>query len=93
MLWKTFLKKRTRAASVSSMDRSKAIPVGDIPVDMLKVTLDTHLSIITKIINLWFENEYFPDDLKLAILAPGKHYCRISSRPNIKTIIIQRLHQ
>ena len=88
MLWKTFLKKRTRAASVSSMDRSKAIPA-----DMLKLILDTHLSIITKIINLWFENKYFPDNLKLAILAPGKYYCRISSRLNIKTIIIQRLHQ
>ena len=33
---------------------------------MLKVTLGTHLSIITKIINLLFENGSFPDDLKRA---------------------------
>ena len=57
---------------VSSVDGSKATPVRDIPADMLKLTLDSHLSLITKIINLWFENGYFPDDLKLAILASGK---------------------
>ena len=33
--------------------------------DMLKVTLDIHLSLITKIINLSFENGCFPDNLKL----------------------------
>ena len=40
--------------------------MGDIPTDMLKVTLDKHLSLITKIINLSFENGCFPDNLKLA---------------------------
>ena len=39
--------------------------MGDIPADMLKVTLDKHLSLITKIINLSFENGCFPDNLKL----------------------------
>ena len=38
------------------IDGSKATPVGNIPADMLKVTLDIHLSLITKIINLLFEN-------------------------------------
>ena len=42
----------------------------DIPVDMLKFTLDIHLSLITKIINLLFENECLPDDLRLAEVSP-----------------------
>ena len=44
--------------------------VGDIPADILKVTLDMHLSLIKKIINLSFENACFPDDLKLAEVSP-----------------------
>ena len=37
---------------ILSIDGSKATSVGDILADMLKVTLDIHLSLITKIINL-----------------------------------------
>ena len=44
--------------------------MGDIPADMLKVTLDIHLTRYTKIINLPFENGCFPDDLKLAEVGP-----------------------
>ena len=51
---------------ILSVDSSKSTPVGDIPADMLKVTLDIHLSLITEIINLSFENGCFPDDLKFA---------------------------
>ena len=40
--------------------------MGDIPADILKVTLNIHLSPITKIIKLSFENGCFLDDLKLA---------------------------
>ena len=36
-------------ASHLSIDGSKATPVGDIPADMFKVTLDIHFSLITKI--------------------------------------------
>ena len=50
---------------ILSIDGSKATSVGDIPGDMLKVTLDMHISPITKIINLSFKNGCFPDDLKL----------------------------
>ena len=53
-----------------SIDGFKATPVGDIPADMLKATLDIHLSLITKIIYLLFENGYFPDDLRLAAVCP-----------------------
>ena len=51
---------------ILSTDSTKGTPVGDIAVDMLKVTLDIHLSLITKFINLSFENGSFPDDLKFA---------------------------
>ena len=37
---------------------------------MLKVTLDIHLSLITKIINLSFENGLFPGNLKLEEVSP-----------------------
>ena len=43
---------------------------GDIPAYLLKVTLDVHLSLVTKIINLPLENGCSPDDLKLAEVRP-----------------------
>ena len=55
---------------ILSIDGSKATPVGDIPANMFKVTLDIRLSGITKIINLSFENVCFPDDLKLTKVSP-----------------------
>ena len=55
---------------ISSLDGSKATPVGDIPVDILKYTVDIHLPFITKIINVSFENGHFPDELKLAEVSP-----------------------
>ena len=50
---------------ILNLDGSKATPVGDIPSDILKSTVDIHLSFITKIINVSFENACFPDELKL----------------------------
>ena len=55
---------------ILSLHGSKATPVGDIPVDILKYTVDIHLPFITKIINVSFENGHFPDELKLAELSP-----------------------
>ena len=49
-----------------SLDGSKATPVGDIPADMLKSTVDIHLPFITKTIYLSFENDCFSDKQKLA---------------------------
>ena len=51
---------------ILSISGSKAILVGVIPADMLKDLLDKHLSLITKIINLSFDNGCIPDDLRLA---------------------------
>ena len=55
---------------ILSLDASKVTPVGDIPADILKSTVDIHLPFITKIINVSFENGRFPDELKLAEVSP-----------------------
>ena len=52
---------------VLNLDSFKATPVGDIPVNMLKSTVDMHLPFITKILNL---KNHFTDDLKLAEVSP-----------------------
>ena len=52
---------------ILSLDASKATPVGDIPADILKSTVDIHLPFITKIINVSFKNGRFPDELKLEV--------------------------
>jgi len=54
-----------------NLDGSKATPVGDIPVDMLKQTIDIHLPVFIKIINTSFDNDCYPDDIKLAEVSPA----------------------
>ena len=49
-----------------NLNGSSATPVGDIPIDMLKQTIDIHLPIMTQIINMSIDNNCYPDDLKLA---------------------------
>ena len=53
-----------------NLDGSKATPVGDIPTDMLKQTIDIHNPIMTQIINMSIDNDCYPDDLKLAAVSP-----------------------
>ena len=53
-----------------NLDGSKATPVGDIPTDMLKQTIDIHYPIMTQIINMSIDNDCYPDDLKLAAVSP-----------------------
>ena len=55
---------------VLNLDSFKGTPVADIPADMLKSTIVIHLPFKTKIINLSFVNNCFPDDLKLAEISP-----------------------
>ena len=47
--------------------------MGDLPADMLKITLNTHLPLTTKIVNLSFENWCFPHNLKLSEVRPIFH--------------------
>ena len=56
--------------TILNLNGSKVTPVGDIPVDMLKSTVDVHLPFITTIINNAFENSCFPDELKYAEVSP-----------------------
>ena len=55
---------------ISKLDGSKATPVGDIPAEMLKSTIDVHVFLLTKIINLSIRNEGFPYELKAAEVTP-----------------------
>ena len=55
---------------ILSIDDSKVTREVDLPEDMLKVTLDIHLSLITKINNFSFENGCFPDDKRLTTVSP-----------------------
>ena len=55
---------------ILSLDACKATPVGNIPADILKSTVDIHLPFITKIINVSFQNDRFPGELKLAEVSP-----------------------
>ena len=48
---------------VLNLDSFKATPVGE-------STVDVHLPFTIKIINLYFKNNCFPDDLKLAEVSP-----------------------
>ena len=55
---------------VMNLDGSKATPIGDISVDVLKSTVDIHLPYITNSINLSIEKGCFPEELKLAEVSP-----------------------
>ena len=55
---------------ITNLDGSKATPVGDIPTNMLKQTIDIHFPIMTQIINTSVENNCYPDDLKFAEVSP-----------------------
>ena len=51
---------------IVNLEGSKATPVGDIPTDMLKQTINIHLPIMTQIINMSIANNCYLDDLNLA---------------------------
>ena len=55
---------------VMNLDGSKATPIGDISVDVLKSTVDIHLPYITNSINLSIEKGCFLEELKLAEVSP-----------------------
>ena len=46
------------------LDDSKATQAGDIPVELLKLTMDVDLGTIRKITNLLMKNGCLPNDLK-----------------------------
>ena len=52
------------------LDGSNANPFGDIPADLLKLTIDVHLSTIPKVITLSPRNGCFPNDLQPTEVSP-----------------------
>ena len=46
---------------IMNLDSSKATPIGDISADILKSTIDIHLSFIASSINLTIEEGCFPE--------------------------------
>ena len=81
---------------ISNLDGSKATPVRDIPVEMLKSTIDVHVSLLTKIINSSIQNRCFPDKLKAAEVTPvfkknddldKENYRSVSDLPYVSKII------
>ena len=55
---------------IMNLDCSKATHIGDIPVDILKLTIDIHLLFITNSIKLSIEKGCFPEELKFAEVRP-----------------------
>ena len=62
---------------------------------MLKSIIDIHASILTKIINFYLRNGYFPDDLKAAEVSPmvqkydnleKEHYRPVSLLPHMSKV-------
>ena len=55
---------------ILNMDEKKANLTGDIPAGILKVCVDSYISILTKILNTSLQRGYFPNQLKLAEVTP-----------------------
>ena len=55
---------------IMNRDGSKANPIGDMSVDILKSTVDIYLPFITNNINLSIEKGCFPEELKLTEVSP-----------------------
>ena len=56
--------------TIKNLPNNKASVLGDIPVKVLKQTIDKFASTITRSLNNCLENEKFPDVLKLADIPP-----------------------
>ena len=57
---------------IMNLDSSKATPIGNISVDILKSSIDIHLPFITNSINLSIEKACFSEELKLKLAQSSK---------------------
>ena len=55
---------------ILNLNNKKATREGDIPVNLLEESVDTYLPVLTEIINSSFEQNEFPNKLKLANIIP-----------------------
>ena len=65
-----FVRKDQVREVIMNLDISKATPIGDVSVDILKSTVDILLPFITNSKNLSIEKGCFPEELKLAEVSP-----------------------
>ena len=55
---------------ILNLNNKKTTREGDIPVNLLKGSIDTYLPVVTEITNSSFEQNEFPNELKLADIIP-----------------------
>ena len=86
---------------IMNLYSSKATPIGDLSVDILKSTLDIHLSFITNSINLSIKKDRFPQELKLAEISPifkkeydldKENYRPASVLPRVSNVLERIMH-
>ena len=86
---------------IMNLDSSKATPIGDISVDILKSTTDFHLPFITNSINLSIEKGCFPEERKLAEVSPifkkkddldKENYRPVSVLPHMSKVFDRIMH-
>ena len=86
---------------IMNLDSSKATPIGDISVDILKSTTDFHLPFITNSINLSIEKGCFPEERKLAEVIPifkkkydldEENYRPVSVLPHMSKVFERIMH-
>ena len=71
-----------------NLSTKKATRTGDIPVSILKVSIDTYLPQLTRIINVSFDSGTFPDELKLAEVLPIFKKCDSLNKENYRPVSI-----
>ena len=85
---------------IMNLDGSKATPIGDITVDILKSTVDIHLPFITSSINLSIKKGCFPEDFKLAEVSQifkkkddldKENYRSVSEKVKHKSKVFERI--
>ena len=86
---------------IMNLDSSKATPIGDISVDILKSTIYIHLPFITNSINWSIEKDCFPEELKHAKVRPifkkkddldKENYTHVSVLPHVSKVFERIMH-
>ena len=86
---------------IMNLYSSKATPIGDLSVDILKSTIDIHLSFITNSINLSIKKDCFPKELKLAEISrifkkkddlDKENYRPVSVLPRVSKVFGRIMH-
>ena len=87
---------------IMNLDSSKATPIGNISVDILKSSIDIHLPFITNSINLSIGKGCFPEELKLAEVSPifkkkddldKENYRPVSVLPHVSNVFERIMYQ